>query len=784
MNAIDFAAVGVRLLSQSRSLLPEWYPEGKLTGHEFKVGDLGGSPGESLSINVDTGRWSDFATGESGSDLVSLYAAKHGIKQSEAVKRLGNGHDHDPPQKQAGPAKQENIEWTPIIPVPEGTAQPTDDYYRKIGGEWTKLKFIRRWTYTNDQGQVCGHVCRFEMFDAEGVMHKDIVPQVWCSGSDGTFAWRWRSMPPLRPLYNLAALLVRPDDPVVVVEGEKCAEAAAQLMPHYVAVAWAGGAAAWRKTDWKPLKGRQVLCWPDADKQVAENESAAKRYGVAVGERIPMMDQPGMKAMWGIGQHLAGLGAAEVKFITPDDDTLPDGWDVADAVAQGWDWQRFKEWAVPRVREVSAPIQQRRQATPPPERSADSIIMDDLPFADDAARGEPPPASIYQDAPRDEEARDEGAWPAALDLEALALREPERPQFIISDWLPTGYAALLAGHGGAGKSELALRLGVCAALGVPYFGMPVERHCVLYLSCEDREPVLHWRLARICRHLGVDMAGLREWLQIVDLVGRDTILWDRDPRTGNTITPAYAQLGERVGEYGTELLIVDGISDTFGGNENARGEVKRYVNALVGLIPAARGAVLLVGHVNRPTAAGSGSTEGYSGSTGWHNAVRARLYLYPETVTGEDGGRPERTGELILELQKSNLGRTDQRIKLAWDDDAHLFLACGPAAETGLMRSLRETAERNAILEALRACARACPPIIVPAAMTGPRSAYRVLSLRPEFPESLRAGKPGVHRFWKKIEELRQMGAIREDSYRRSNRHVIAQLVATTEGVR
>ena len=210
---------------EAHSLLPQWFPEGKTTGHEFKVGDLGGAPGESLSINLNTGRWADFAGGIEGGDLISLYAAIHNIKQSEAAKQLSNGHDTSaaPARQKATSAGAEKprIEWTPLMPVPEGTPAPIDDYYRKIGGEWTKLKFIRRWTYLDAQGRAMGHVCRFEMFDADGVMHKDIIPQVWCSGSDGTLSWCWRSMSDPRPLYNLTALLARPDDPVLVVEGEK-----------------------------------------------------------------------------------------------------------------------------------------------------------------------------------------------------------------------------------------------------------------------------------------------------------------------------------------------------------------------------------------------------------------------------------------------------------------------------------------------------------------------------------------------------------------------------------
>jgi len=396
----------------------------------------------------------------------------------------------------------------------------------------------------------------------------------------------------------------------------------------------------------------------------------------------------------------------------------------------------------------------------------DAPLAADKPVQEDDERHPPPEG---------EAANESQGWPAAIDLEALAEREPERPKFIINDWLPVGYASLIAGHGGVGKSGIALHLAVCIAAGRPFFGLEVQRLRVLYLSCEDREAVLHWRLSRICAHLGLSMASLRGWLEIIALVGEETVLWSRDPRTGYTVTPAFDQLAERIPAYQSELVVVDGISDAFGGNENVRTEVKAFVNKLVGPIPPDSGAVLLVGHIAKPSAAAAVTTEGYSGSTGWHNSVRARWYLYPETTQGEDGGK-ERTGELILELQKSNLGRTDQEMRFTWDDQAHLFIGQRTEAPSGMERSIRDRTEREGILAAFRACAAASPAVDIPAAMTGPRTALHVLKIRPEFPDSLRGGKPEKHRFWRHIEELRAMGIARESRIRRSDRHYVLTL--------
>lgn len=313
--------------------------------------------------------------------------------------------------------------------------------------------------------------------------------------------------------------------------------------------------------------------------------------------------------------------------------------------------------------------------------------------------------------------------------------------------------------------------------------MACEPRRVLYLSCEDRWPVLHWRLSHIARYLGIDLGELDGRLFLQDLVGEDTILWERDPRTGMTSTPGFARLRERITETGAEVLIVDGISDTFAGNENARGDVKRYVNALLSLIPP-DGGLLLVGHVGKLTASSNAVTsEGYSGNTAWHNAVRARWYLYPERDEPDDSGRAQPTGNLLLELQKTNLGPTAAAMRFTWDDDAHLFVGRQEpaAAAGGLVEGIRERTERAALLRAIVGCADAS--VSVPAAMQGPRTAYLVLTQRPEFPDGLRGGQGSKkRRLARHLEALRQIQHIRESSIRRSNRHLTLVIEPTQEG--
>lgn len=377
---------------------------------------------------------------------------------------------------------------------------------------------------------------------------------------------------------------------------------------------------------------------------------------------------------------------------------------------------------------------------------------------------------VKEQAPQTEQR--ESIWPPSLDLEALSEREPEKPRFIIPDWGPVGYAWLLAGHGGVGKSGIALHLAVCMAAGVPFFGIEVERKRVLYLSCEDRESVLHWRLTRICAYLGISLASLRGWLEIVDLVSSESVLWERDQKDGTTLRVPYFELQYRMRSHEIEVLFVDGITDTYAGNENSKPEVKRYVRSLVRLIDPNRGAVLLIGHIAKPSASGIPTTEGYSGTTAWHNSVRARWYLYPET-TKDDDGQSDKTGELILELQKSNLGPVDRSLRFVWDEQAHLFVGTSEDASS-FDRKHQDREERAGIMAALQACSAAS--VIVPAATTGQRTAHHVLKGRAEFPATLQT-KADARRFWRHIEALRHNKEIVEETHIRGDRKRIQQLL-------
>jgi hypothetical protein len=90
MPRVDFPAINRAALDDIRGVLARFLPGGKVVRLEYVVRNpkrvdhhLG-----SFSINVTTGRWADFATGDHGGDLISLVAYLKNIHQIEAARGL------------------------------------------------------------------------------------------------------------------------------------------------------------------------------------------------------------------------------------------------------------------------------------------------------------------------------------------------------------------------------------------------------------------------------------------------------------------------------------------------------------------------------------------------------------------------------------------------------------------------------------------------------------------------------------------------------------------------
>jgi hypothetical protein len=89
-NRIDFTSVAEAARPYIETLCRRWLPDGRIVGREYEARNPRRDdrrPG-SFRVNVRTGRWADFATGDRGGDAISLAAYLFGLSQAEAAREL------------------------------------------------------------------------------------------------------------------------------------------------------------------------------------------------------------------------------------------------------------------------------------------------------------------------------------------------------------------------------------------------------------------------------------------------------------------------------------------------------------------------------------------------------------------------------------------------------------------------------------------------------------------------------------------------------------------------
>jgi len=287
----------------------------------------------SFTVVPDKGFAHCFGCGKHISDAIDWIMEYHGVTFPTACDILGG--QKEAPEFKTRKRRINKIEKdiyaeiTPIIPVPDSApliapGKKTPEIFNPKRSDdpdkrTTTYKPSMVSEYHNQNGALIGYVLRIDFGDGA-----KITPSVmWCKLPDGSEGWSHRPFPEPRPLYNMPSLYRSPDAPVLIVEGEKSADAAGRIMKQYVVVTWPGGSKAIKKVDWAPLRGRKVVIWGDADKtgEEAAIEIAAKRLDA---------------------------GTEEIKIIAWDKE-MPKGWDAADAEAEGWTKKEVLAWAKERV---------------------------------------------------------------------------------------------------------------------------------------------------------------------------------------------------------------------------------------------------------------------------------------------------------------------------------------------------------------------------------------------------------------------------------------------------
>lgn len=271
-------------------------------------------------------------------------------------------------------------------------------------------------------------------------------------------------------------------------------------------------------------------------------------------------------------------------------------------------------------------------------------------------------------------------------VDMAALHRTDTPQTWVWDgYIPHGHVTLLSGHGGAGKSTLALQVAACVAMGRPVLGRATERTRVLFVSAEDPADLVLRRLRVICRCLGLPFDEVAEWLQVIDMTEGQPVLYKEQRMDGvrhGVTTLAYDAISEYVQREGFGLVVVDNASDTFDADEINRALVRGFIRSLRAWASHG-GAVLLLSHVDKATSKSAGK-EAYSGSTAWHNSVRSRLFLVQKEP-----------GKLDLQHQKCNVGPELRTLPLVWPTDEVMQVE----VVGGFVAQLESKNDKRALLE-------------------------------------------------------------------------------------
>ncbi|EGV18845.1 DUF927 domain-containing protein [Thiocapsa marina] len=297
---LDIKTTAAAAIPHLERICARWLPDGKRQGHDW----IARNPTRddrhagSFAVSLHTGGCIDHATGEQCHDIVSTIRYLDGLAtQGEAAQRVAAFIGADPvPVPTATPIAKAAPKPMPIRPRT----------HPKLGAP------SREWEYRAGDGTLLAVVCRFETAQGKDYRPLTVTPE----------GWFWRAPPSPRPLYGLDQLAARPEADVLLCEGEKAADAAALLLPATVAITTMNGARALAKSDWAPLSGRRVRIWPDRDGPGHRYAATAAALAYAAGaESVAMLD-------------LSALA-----------DDLPDGWDAADALAEGWTPERISRMA-------------------------------------------------------------------------------------------------------------------------------------------------------------------------------------------------------------------------------------------------------------------------------------------------------------------------------------------------------------------------------------------------------------------------------------------------------
>jgi RecA-family ATPase len=248
-----------------------------------------------------------------------------------------------------------------------------------------------------------------------------------------------------------------------------------------------------------------------------------------------------------------------------------------------------------------------------------------------------------------------------LDISRWDADKPPRRLWALHDRIPLLQTSLYSGEGGGGKSNSWLQECYAHTIGRDWLGMLPEPGPAWFIECEDDGKELHRRCRCIADYYQTPISEAeRGGLRLMSFAGMDAVLATVLKSGKVEPTALYKAILEEAGDAKPKMIGISSSANVFAGNENDRSQVQQFIGMLTRIAIVANGAVTLIGH---PSLTGINTESGLSGTTQWHNAVRARFYL--RTVSPDPGEPPDSDlRELIF--KKNNYGPISASIILRY----------------------------------------------------------------------------------------------------------------------
>jgi len=256
---------------------------------------------------------------------------------------------------------------------------------------------------------------------------------------------------------------------------------------------------------------------------------------------------------------------------------------------------------------------------------------------------------------------------------------PKR-EWVVTDWIPAGTVSMVFGDGGTGKTTLLMQLAAARALGRDWISFKATAGRTLFLSAEDEETEMHRRLDAIRRHYGAQFSDLTD-MRLVDLVGENAVLGALAGDGMIHATELFNAVMKEIAAFAPDLAIIDALADAFSGDENNRTQARQFISLLK---RAARdyGCTFVV--LAHPSLTGLNTGRGTSGSTGWNNSVRARMYL--TAAQASDGSVPDPDLRTFA-LPKANSSRNGATVNLRWSAGVYVPWGVGNLDQMAIEQS-------------------------------------------------------------------------------------------------